>query len=328
MALIKKYPASPLCLRQALKFLQLCALIVVVHSIARAQTAPVLIVQPNTTRGVALESVTHQKEPFAPTSLIRFGSDSRTRIAIFAWNAQLKAGEGVSAFSADVQDASGRFYPLLVESAIPLGGTDGITMLVVRLHDDLQRVGDVLLRIGLRGLQSNRVRIGIGSVGGGPSDDSAPTPTPTPTPTPIPTPAPTPTPTPTPTTSTRFKVLQWNTAYGRGTDNIVDLNRQANWMANMQVDLISLNEVPPENTSQYADLLRQKTGLTWYSHWVAITPGNTVGQQILSRYPLLSTSAKYLSFGRSVTQVTVSIGGRTVNFFSTHLSFESSSWRW
>ena len=122
-------------------------------------------------------------------------------------------------------------------------------------------------------------------------------------------------------------MLQWNTAYGRGTDNIVDLNRQANWMANMQVDLISLNEVPPENTSQYADLLRQKTGLTWYSHWVAITPGNTVGQQILSRYPLLSTSAKYLSFGRSVTQVTVSIGGRTVNLFSTHLSYEAESWR-
>ena len=45
--------------------------------------------------------------------------------------------------------------------------------------------------------------------------------------------------------------------------------------------------------------------MTWYSHWVAITPGNNVGQQILSRYPLQSTGARYLSFGRSVTQVTV-----------------------
>jgi endonuclease/exonuclease/phosphatase family metal-dependent hydrolase len=117
-------------------------------------------------------------------------------------------------------------------------------------------------------------------------------------------------------------------AYGRGTDNIVDLNRQANWMANMQVDLISLNEVPPENTSTYVSLLQQKTGVTWYSHWVPITPGNNVGQQILSRYPLLSTDSLYMSFGRSVTQARVSIGGRTINFFSTHLSFESSSWRW
>jgi endonuclease/exonuclease/phosphatase family metal-dependent hydrolase len=131
-----------------------------------------------------------------------------------------------------------------------------------------------------------------------------------------------------PVTTGRVKVLHWNTAYGRGTDNIVDLNRQATWMANMQADLISLNEVPPENTSTYVSLLQQKTGVAWYSYWVAITPGNNVGQQILSRYPLLSTSALYMSFGRSVTQARVSIGGRTINFFSTHLSFESSSWRW
>ena len=129
------------------------------------------------------------------------------------------------------------------------------------------------------------------------------------------------------TTTARLKVLQWNVAYGRGTDNIIDLNRQANWMANMQADLISLNEVPPENIQTYIDLLRQKTGVTWYSHWVAISPGNNVGQQILSRYPLVNTGARYLSFGRSVAQVMVSIGGRTVNFFSTHLSYESASWR-
>ena len=130
-----------------------------------------------------------------------------------------------------------------------------------------------------------------------------------------------------PVSTARFKVLHWNVAYGRGTDNIIDLNRQANWMASMEVDLISLNEVPPDNTSAYVSLMQQKTGVTWYSHWVAITPGNNVGQQILSRYPILSTGALYLSFGRSVAQATVNIGGRTVNFFSTHLSFESASWR-
>ena len=130
-----------------------------------------------------------------------------------------------------------------------------------------------------------------------------------------------------PVSTARFKVLQWNVAYGRGTDNIIDVNRQATWMANMQPDLISLNEVPPENIQRYIDLLRQKTGATWYSYWVAITPGNNVGQQILSRYPIQSTNLRYLSFGRSVAQVTVTIGGRTINFFSTHLSYESSSWR-
>jgi endonuclease/exonuclease/phosphatase family metal-dependent hydrolase len=131
-----------------------------------------------------------------------------------------------------------------------------------------------------------------------------------------------------PVSTGRVKVLHWNTAYGRGTDNIVDLNRQATWMANMGVDLISLNEVPPENTSTYVSLLQQKTGVPWYSYWVAITPGNNVGQQVLSRYPLLGTNALYMSFGRSAAQVRVSIGGRTINFVSTHLSFESSSWRY
>jgi endonuclease/exonuclease/phosphatase family metal-dependent hydrolase len=130
-----------------------------------------------------------------------------------------------------------------------------------------------------------------------------------------------------PTTTTRFKVLQWNTAYGRGTDNIIDLNRQVNWLVSMQPDLISLNEVPPENVSQYQNMLQQRTGVTWYSHWVAISSGNNVGQQILSRYPLLSKGTLYLSFTRSVAQVTLSIGGKTVNLFSTHLSPESATYR-
>ena len=130
-----------------------------------------------------------------------------------------------------------------------------------------------------------------------------------------------------PTTTTRFKVLHWNVAYGRGTDNIIDLNRQVNWMASMQADLISLNEVPPDNVSQYQSRLQTKTGVTWYSYWVPISSGNNVGQQILSRYPLVSTGALYLSFTRSVARVTVSIGGKTVNLFSTHLSPESASYR-
>lgn len=305
MALTTKQGVSYLRLNIAFRLLQVCALVFAFHAAVAAQTAPVLLVQPNTNRAVALESVTYKKEPFSPTSSIQFGSDARTRIAVFARNAQLAAGESASAFSADVQDASGRFYPLSVENAVPLPGASGITMLVVRFHNDLQNVGDVLLRISLHGLQSNRVRVGIGSIGGGPPDDT----------------------TSPPVTSARFKVLQWNVAYGRGTDNIIDLDRQVSWMANMQADLISLNEVPPDNVSRYVDLLRQRTGVTWYSHWAAISPGNNVGQQILSRYPLQSTGLQYLSFTRSVAQVTVSIGGRTINFFSTHLSPDSESIR-
>lgn len=129
------------------------------------------------------------------------------------------------------------------------------------------------------------------------------------------------------TTGTRFKILQWNTQYGRGTDNIVDLNRQVNWIVNMAPDIVTLNEVPPENVSQYQTMLQQRTGVTWYSFWVAISPGNSVGQQVLSRFPFQTTNLQYLSFTRSVGQVTVIIGGKTVNVFATHLTPDSQTYR-
>jgi hypothetical protein len=54
-----------------------------------------------------------------------------------------------------------------------------MTAVTVRLNDNLGDVGDVLVGINLHGAISNRVRIGIGHVGGGPPDDVVlPQPTP------------------------------------------------------------------------------------------------------------------------------------------------------
>jgi uncharacterized protein (DUF1800 family) len=53
-------------------------------------------------------------------------------------------------------------------------------MFIVRLSDDMGDLGDVLLRLNLHGMGSNRVRVGIGHLGGGPSDDSGAVPTPAP----------------------------------------------------------------------------------------------------------------------------------------------------
>ena len=95
-------------------------------------------------------------------------------------NVELLAGEGTNAFTADVQDAAGKRYPLKVEYSGTVPGFPGVTMFIVRLADDLTAVGDVLLGIHLHGMSSNRVRIGIGQVGGGPSDDLGAVPTPAP----------------------------------------------------------------------------------------------------------------------------------------------------
>ena len=147
--------------QRACGLLRLCAVIIALHCVCKAQ-APVLLTQSGTNRAIALEAISHKREPFALTSSLRFGPDSRTRIVVFAMNALLKAGERVSAFAADVQDASGRYYPLTVENAVPLSRVSGVTMVVLRLNDSLQNVGDVLLRIGLRG-----VGVGVGEGAGG-----------------------------------------------------------------------------------------------------------------------------------------------------------------
>jgi uncharacterized protein (DUF1800 family) len=93
---------------------------------------------------------------------------------------ELLQGEGANAFSADVQDSSGKLYPLRIEFMGQVPGFPGITMFIVRLADDIGDVGDVLLRLNLHGMASNRVRMGIGHVGGGPPDDSGAVPTPAP----------------------------------------------------------------------------------------------------------------------------------------------------
>jgi uncharacterized protein (DUF1800 family) len=149
---------------------------------ARAATnkTPVLISQSVNTRAVAFESVTMRAEPFAPTTDVPFSPDVRTRICIFAMNLELLTGEGANAFTADAQDGSGKIYPLRVEYVGQVPNFPGITMIIVRLADDLGDVGDVLLRLNLHGMASNRVRVAIGHSGGGPTDDAGSVPTPAP----------------------------------------------------------------------------------------------------------------------------------------------------
>lgn len=147
---------------------------------AATNKKPVLLSQATSTRAIALESVTLRAEPFSPTASPAFSSDTRTRICIFAMDLELLPGEGANAFTSDVQDAGGKIYPLRVEYIGQVPGFPGITMIVVRLADDLGDVGDVLLRVNLHGMSSNRVRVAIGHEGGGPADDPGAVATPAP----------------------------------------------------------------------------------------------------------------------------------------------------
>src|SRR5437588_2887796 len=142
---------------------------------------PVLISQPDSTRAIALEATTFTNEPFSLTPLSRFHDpDPRTRILLFALNLNLQSGEDLTAVTADAEDIAHRRYSLRVEFIGEVPGEVWMKQVTLRLNDDFIDPGDVLIGITYRGMASNRVRVGIGHVGGGPPDDSGAGPTPAP----------------------------------------------------------------------------------------------------------------------------------------------------
>jgi len=143
-------------------------------------TPSVFSVSSSSTRAVVLESVSMRNEPFSLSSEGNFSpADPRTRITLFGTNLEFLQGEGANALTADAQDAAGTVYPLKVEYVGTVPNFDGIYMVVLRLNDLMTgNLGDVLIRLNLHGMASNRVRVGIGQIGGGPADDSAPNPAP------------------------------------------------------------------------------------------------------------------------------------------------------
>lgn len=139
------------------------------------QTSPVLISHVDSTRAIAFDSVTRNREPFTTTAQTRFGSDSATRIMLFAMHLALPSGETLTA---DAEDANHTFYQLVVEHVGPVPNNPWVSSVVIRVPENLPATGDVLVRIKYRNVASNRVRVGIGQVGGGPPDDANATPTP------------------------------------------------------------------------------------------------------------------------------------------------------
>jgi uncharacterized protein GlcG (DUF336 family) len=108
---------------------------------------------------------------------------------LFAMNFSLQPGDTVADVSVDAEDAAHNSYHLPVEFVGSVPEQPWATSIVVRLSDALTDAGDVLVGITYRGVASNRVRVAMGHIGGGPPDDSGAHPTPgsaTPPPAPAP----------------------------------------------------------------------------------------------------------------------------------------------
>src|SRR5438105_4930430 len=157
-----------------------CAFFVVLVCAATSQSSAAPAISPSlftvsssSTRAVALETVSMTAEPFSLSSESNFSpADPRTRVTLFCMNLDFLAGEPGNALTADAQDGSGTVYPLKVEYVGTVPNFPGIYMVVVRLNDLMSaNLGDVLVRLNLHGMASNRARVAIGQIGGGPADD-------------------------------------------------------------------------------------------------------------------------------------------------------------
>jgi hypothetical protein len=150
-------------------------------SVLAATGKPILVTTPNSTRAVAFEAVSFTPEPFtSKASSLIYGTDRATRIMLFALNLSLKSDNDAAAMTANAEDANHRKYDLTVEYVGRVQGLPWLTMVVVRLDETMGDLGDVLVQTKYGGVAGNRVRIGIGHVGGGPPDDSGAMPTPAP----------------------------------------------------------------------------------------------------------------------------------------------------
>jgi endonuclease/exonuclease/phosphatase family metal-dependent hydrolase len=137
-------------------------------------------------------------------------------------------------------------------------------------------------------------------------------------------------------TAATIRVMHWNLHHGNDPNNKWAFPRQMDVIANARPDVITLNEVEKFNSSygnidqaaEIAKYLKAKTGKTWYQYMVVGSGSSKgIGNAVLSRFPLNSTHVCKLSTSRNAVQGTMTINGRTVNLWSTHLAADSGSYR-
>jgi endonuclease/exonuclease/phosphatase family metal-dependent hydrolase len=117
---------------------------------------------------------------------------------------------------------------------------------------------------------------------------------------------------------------------GEGTDGVVDRARQVTWIASRTPDVVTMNEVQSADALTYKSLLEGATGITWHSYHVK-TQTDGLGNQILSKYPFLATSAYLMqkngTYKRGVAQATINVNGQPINVFAAHVDHDDASVR-
>lgn len=118
------------------------------------QVKPKLLIEENTTRILALDSVTFMRDPFPLFTIYNFSADQRTRVAVFAAD---MLTEDFSSVTAQAEDSQQRVYPLTVEFVGRVPDFGWLTQINLRLPDGL--TGDAQISISARGRISNKALI-------------------------------------------------------------------------------------------------------------------------------------------------------------------------
>jgi hypothetical protein len=176
-------------LRVSIRFLSVCLIAVASLFNANAQNdpnpdspSPIVLSEKDSTRALAVGIKEFSGELPVNYSSRSFKPGIRSKVVLFVTNVSLQKDEGSNAFSVFIEDEKNTQYKMRVLDIQPISKT--VYALTVGLYDDLgywgqpQPNGDVLVGISWRGLTSNRVRLGLGTTGGGPKDDAGSVPTP------------------------------------------------------------------------------------------------------------------------------------------------------
>jgi hypothetical protein len=124
--------------------------------------APVLLTRTNTLRAAALDSVGLVSEPFPLISTQNpLNLNQPTRVTLFAYNLELKEGEGMSAITVRAQDSQNVVHDLPVQAVNEVPNFSWIKQVTVTLPDQLKGAGELSVWINLRGVASNKALMTI-----------------------------------------------------------------------------------------------------------------------------------------------------------------------
>jgi len=116
--------------------------------------APILFTEEDSIRAIALDSVTHTRDPVSQNMKVPFSVDQRTRVVLFLTNVGLMLAEDASAVTADAWlTSTNGISPLTVEDFRAVPGLEGVTQVVVRFSDTDS--GELAVRVYVRGKPSN-----------------------------------------------------------------------------------------------------------------------------------------------------------------------------